>query len=75
VGAPEVVSPIHARVDLDGRQVFICDLNSANGTQVITPGEQVGTMLQPGVRAPLVAGAQIRLGGEYNLHFDSHRHR
>jgi serine/threonine protein kinase/pSer/pThr/pTyr-binding forkhead associated (FHA) protein len=74
-GAPEVVSPIHARVELDGWQVFICDLNSAHGTQIIPPGERVGTLLQPGVRAPLVAGAQIRLGGEYGLRYDSHRHR
>jgi FHA domain len=75
VGAPEVVSRIHARVELDGWQVFICDLNSANGTQIIPPGERDGIPLQPGVRAPLVAGAQILLGGEYGLRYDSHRHR
>ena len=70
-----VVSRIHARVELDGWQVFITDLNSANGTQVLLPGERNPANLQPGVRTPLVAGAQIRLGGEYGLQYDSHRQR
>jgi hypothetical protein len=73
--ASGVVSRIHARVELDGWQVFLTDLNSANGTQVLMPGEQNPTSLQPGVRTPLAAGAQIRLGGEYGLQYDSHRHR
>jgi hypothetical protein len=75
MGASGVVSRIHARVDLDGWQVFLTDLNSANGTQVLMPGERNPTSLQPGVRTPLAAGAQIRLGGEYGLQYDSHRHR
>jgi pSer/pThr/pTyr-binding forkhead associated (FHA) protein len=74
-GASGVVSRIHARVDLDGWQVYISDLNSANGTQVVLPGETSSTALRPGVRTPLVAGAQIRLGNEYGLRYDSHRHR
>jgi FHA domain len=73
--ASGVVSRIHARVELDGWQVFITDLNSANGTQVLMPGERNPMNLQPGVRIPLVAGAQIRLGGEYGLQYDSHRQR
>jgi FHA domain len=75
MGASGVVSRIHARVDLDGWQVFLTDLNSANGTQVLLPGERNPANLQAGVRTPLVAGAQIRLGGEYALQYDSHRHR
>jgi hypothetical protein len=75
MGASGVVSRIHARVELDGWQVYICDLNSANGTQILLPGERNPTSLQPGVRTPLVAGTQIRLGGEYGLQYDSHRHR
>ena len=75
MGASGVVSRIHARVELDGWQVFLTDLNSANGTQVLLPGERNPISLQPGVRTPLVAGAQIRLGGEYGLQYDSHRHR
>jgi len=73
--ASGVVSRIHARVELDGWQVFLTDLNSANGTQVLMPGELNPINLQPGVRTPLAAGAQIRLGGEYGLQYDSHRHR
>jgi hypothetical protein len=75
MGASGVVSRIHARVELDGWQVYLTDLNSANGTQVLMPGERNPTSLQPGVRTPLAAGAQIRLGGEYGLQYDSHRHR
>jgi hypothetical protein len=75
IGASGVVSRIHARVELDGWQVFITDLKSQNGTQVLLPGERNPTNLQPGVRTPLLAGTQIRLGGEYGLQYDSHRHR
>jgi hypothetical protein len=75
MGASGVVSRIHARVELDGWQVFISDLNSANGTQILLPGERNPITLQPGVRTPMVAGTQIRLGGEYGLQYDSHRHR
>jgi CHAT domain-containing protein/FHA domain-containing protein len=71
--ASGLVSRIHARVELDGWQVFISDLHSTNGTQILLPGENAPTTLEPGVRAPLVAGAQIRLGGEYGLTYDSHR--
>jgi len=74
-GASGVVSRTHARVELDGWQVFITDLNSANGTQVLQPGERNPVNLEPGVRTPLAAGAQIRLGGEYGLQYDSHRQR
>ena len=37
------------------------------------PGERNPVNLQPGVRTRLPAGAQIRLGGEYGLQYDSHR--
>ena len=73
--ASGVVSRIHARVELDGWQVFISDLHSANGTQILLPGERNPTSLQPGVRTLLIAGTQIRLGGEYGLQYDSHRHQ
>ncbi|HTX27715.1 MAG TPA: FHA domain-containing protein [Streptosporangiaceae bacterium] len=74
-GASDLVSRIHARVELDGWQVYVSDLNSANGTFVALPGESAATKLAPGVRTPLVAGAQIRLGDAYGLRYDSHRHR
>ena len=74
-GAPDLVSRIHARVELEGWQVYVSDLNSANGTLLVLPGETTGTKLAPGVRTPLVAGSQIRLGDAYALRYDSHRHR
>jgi hypothetical protein len=74
-GAPDLVSRIHARVELDGWNVFVTDLNSANGTLLVLPGETTGTKLAPNVRTPLVAGSQIRLGDSYALRYDSHRHR
>jgi len=74
-GAPDLVSRIHARVELDDWNVFVSDLNSANGTLLVLPGETTGTKLAPGVRTPLVAGSQIRLGDSYALRYDSHRHR
>jgi hypothetical protein len=73
--ASGLVSRIHARVELDGWQVFISDLNSANGTEILQPGASSPETLQPGIRTPLAAGAQIRLGGDYGLRYDSHRHR
>ncbi len=73
--ASGLVSRIHARVELDGWQVFISDLNSANGTEILQPGNSSPEALPPGIRTPLVAGAQIRLGGDYGLRYDSHRHR
>jgi len=73
--ASGVVSRTHARVELDGWQVFITDLNSANGTQVLQPAERNAANLEPGVRTLLAPGAQIRLGGEYGLQYDAHRQR
>ena len=70
-----VVSRIHARVELDGWQVYISDLNSANGTQILLPGETNGTPLVPGVRTPMVAGTEVRLGRDHGFRYDSHRHR
>jgi CHAT domain/FHA domain len=66
------VSRVHARVELDGGQVFISDLNSPNGTHILRPGENAPTRLEPGVRVPLVGGTRIRLGGEYELRYESH---
>jgi hypothetical protein len=70
-----LVSRIHARVELDGWQIFVCDLHSANGTQLLLPGEKDGKRLAPGVRTPLVLGAQVRLSSECGFRYESHRHR
>lgn len=75
MGASGVVSRIHARVELEGWDVFISDLDSANGTQILQPGKRNPTSLKPGVRTRLMPGMEIRLGEEYALRYDSHRHR
>ena len=72
--ASGVVSRMHARVELEGWQAFITDLHSANGTQILRPGDRHPTSLEPGTRVPLPGGTQIRLGGEFGLEYDAHRH-
>ena len=43
--ASGVVSRMHARVELEGWQAFITDLHSANGTQILRPGDRHPTSL------------------------------
>jgi hypothetical protein len=74
-GASGLVSRIHARVELDGWQVYVSDLSSANGTFIRLPGEKDGKRLVPGDRTPLVVGAHVRLGRDCGFRYDSHRHR
>ncbi|MGH3185971.1 MAG: FHA domain-containing protein [Streptosporangiaceae bacterium] len=70
-----LVSRIHAKIELDGWQVYISDLESANGTYIQLPGEPDGKLLPPRVRTPLVAGARVRVGRDHGFTYDSHRHR
>ncbi len=70
-----VVSRAHVHVELDGWQVYVSDLSSANGTQILLPGERDGTLLVPGVRTPIGAGTEVRLGRDHGFRYDSHRHR
>ena len=70
-----LVSRIHAKVELDGWQVYISDLESANGTYIQLPGETDGRLLPPRVRTPLIAGARVRVGRDHGFTYDSHRHR
>jgi FHA domain len=74
-GASDLVSRVHARVDLDGWRVYISDLHSANGTEILLPGEPHATMLEPGVQTAIVAGTRIRLGRDYELRFDPNPRR
>ena len=62
VDAESTVSRIHAGVHLDGWQVLLTDLGSANGTRVRQPGAKVEQMLNPRVPMPLQHGAQIFVG-------------
>jgi hypothetical protein len=60
---PEMaVSRIHARVHLDGWQVFLIDLGSANGTRVLLPGKRSDQALQPNVPVPLQSGTRVIVG-------------
>jgi hypothetical protein len=60
---PEMaVSRIHARVHLDGWQVLLIDLGSANGTRVLLPGKRSDQALQPNVPVPLQSGTRVIVG-------------
>lgn len=62
VDAESTVSRIHAEVHLEGWQVLLTDLGSANGTRVQQPGEKTEQVLEPKVPVPLQHGAQIFVG-------------
>jgi FHA domain len=67
-----IVSRVHARVRLDGWQVTVTDLGSANGTKVRFPngaGEQV---LTPDMPQALTSGSVVDLGGR-EFRYESHR--
>ncbi|HRE02157.1 MAG TPA: FHA domain-containing protein, partial [Ilumatobacteraceae bacterium] len=60
------LSRSHAMVRLEGWQVLIEDLNSQNGTVVVTPG-QSPRRLRAGEPALLEPGTVVDLGGEVTL--------
>jgi hypothetical protein len=64
------LSRTHAVVRLEGWQVLLEDLNSANGTIVRLPGREP-RRLHPGEPVLLEVGADVDLGGEINCVFDS----
>lgn len=64
------LSRTHAAIRLEGWQVMIEDLDSANGTVVTLPGRDPHR-LRVGEPAPLEHGARIDLGGEITATFES----
>jgi hypothetical protein len=62
VDAESTVSRVHARVHLDGWQVLLTDLGSANGTRIQQPGAKAEQLLDPRVPVPLQPGARIFVG-------------
>jgi pSer/pThr/pTyr-binding forkhead associated (FHA) protein len=62
VDAESTVSRVHARVHLDGWQVLLTDLGSANGTRVQQPGAKGETLLDPQAPVRLVHGTRIFVG-------------
>lgn len=63
------LSRTHASVRLEGWQVLLEDLNSANGTIVRLPGREP-RRLHPGEPVLLEVGADVDLGGEISCVFD-----
>jgi hypothetical protein len=67
-----IVSRVHARVRLDGWQVTITDLGSANGTKIRFPNNAGEQALMPNVPAVLTSGSVVDLGGR-EFRYESHR--
>jgi hypothetical protein len=56
------VSRVHARVDLDGWDVRVIDLGSANGTHVCPPGGDAWTRIPPNTPVPITPGTRVLFG-------------
>ncbi len=66
------LSRVHAKIVLQGWDVRVLDVNSANGTFIAKPGETDWTRLTPGEPTTILPGTRISLGGR-SVVFDSHR--
>ena len=64
------LSRTHASIRLEGWQVLLEDLNSANGTIVRLPGREP-RRLHPGEPVLLAVGSDVDLGGEISCVFES----
>ena len=64
------LSRTHASIRLEGWQVLLEDLNSANGTIVRLPGREP-RRLHPGEPVLLEVGSDVDLGGEISCVFES----
>ncbi|MGH3096586.1 MAG: FHA domain-containing protein [Streptosporangiales bacterium] len=67
-----LVSRSHAMVTLDGWNVQIVDLESANGTHILAPGATGWVLLQPNQPQTIVAGTRIAISRR-GFYFESHR--
>jgi hypothetical protein len=67
-----VVSRVHARVDIDGWDIRIVDLGSANGTQLAEQGHTAWTRIPPQTPVPIRPGTRV-LFGHRGLRYESHR--
>jgi pSer/pThr/pTyr-binding forkhead associated (FHA) protein len=65
-GAGQGLSRRHVSIRLEGWQVLLEDLNSANGTTITAPGRQP-QRLHPGEPLVLEAGTSVDLGGEISF--------
>jgi hypothetical protein len=67
-----VVSRIHARVELDGWDVTVVDLASANGTHIAPPNSDAWTRLEPHRPIVLTPGTRV-VFGRRGFRYESHR--
>jgi FHA domain len=68
------VSRVHARIHLDGWQVFLIDLGSVNGTRIRLPGKRSEQALEPNVPVPLQSGTRVLVGTQ-GFQYEAHRGR
>lgn len=69
----EIVSRVHASVQLKGWDVEVCDRGSANGTKVIPQGATEAVDLVAHQPVTIRPGTRVILGGQRTLVFNSHR--
>jgi len=67
-----VVSRIHARIELDGWDVNVVDLASANGTHIAPPNSESWTRLEPHRKVTLTPGTRV-VFGRRGFRYESHR--
>jgi FHA domain-containing protein len=68
------VSRVHAKIQLDGWQVLVADLGSANGTFIRLPDQPADQWLTPHVPMPLLPGSHVVMGA-FGFQYESHRGR
>ena len=66
------LSRVHAKIVLQGWDVRILDVGSANGTFVAPPGQEHWTRLVPDEPTTIAPGTRVTVGGR-SLVFDSYR--
>ncbi len=68
------VSRVHAKIQLDGWQVLVADLGSANGTCIRLPDQTADQWLTPRTPIRLLPGSHVVMGTS-GFHYESHRGR
>lgn len=69
----QLISRVHARLELHGWDVVLVDNSSTNGTFYLEPGDQNWRHLPPGGQQPLTPRSRIRLGNR-SLAYDTTHH-
>jgi FHA domain len=69
----QLISRVHARLELRGWDVVLIDNNSTNGTFYLEPGDQNWRQLPPAGEQALIPRSRIRLGNR-SLAYDTTHH-